>query len=113
MLLPCLPRQVQPQAGGPCVAAGGMLDTIKVPRNFQMIQNKLPPAQYEGDDMPVPISRYAYLCRCPSAAMPMPVPISRYAYARQQVCLSMPVPISSYAYADAYADARKQVCLCP
>jgi len=26
-----------------------MIDTIKVPRNFQMIKNKLPPAQYEGD----------------------------------------------------------------
>jgi hypothetical protein len=42
-----LPREVLGQP--PPTAASSMLDTIKVPKDLNMLKARLPPAQYQGD----------------------------------------------------------------
>eukprot|EP00798_Chlamydomonas_sp_ICE-L_P008396 gene8396-18290_t len=58
-----VPRSVPPSSHG-----GGMLDTIKVPRNFQLIKGKLPAAQYASDQPFGVIHEHEGMGRLPSIA---------------------------------------------
>lgn len=65
--------RAQGRQAPPSTASSVLLDTIKVPRNFQMIKNKLPPAQY-NNDMPFISEDDDVVSVAPSRAPPPPPP---------------------------------------
>jgi hypothetical protein len=57
-----LPREVTGHP--PSTAASSMLDTIKVPKDLNMLKNRLPPAQYQGNMPGADYKRGQRKCWC-------------------------------------------------